>query len=203
MPLMKSAHRASGILLILFTISHLAIHLTAVFGAETHLLALSSLNWIYRNPVGELILILAIMVQIGSGIARLVKRKFQRWAAIQTLSGVYLLIFLIFHTCAATFTHWVYGIETNFYWAAGSLAFSPLKFGFMIYYFAAIMAFFMHLTAAIRFGWPIRSKRLVQVLPWVGGLVAITILAAFSGAFYDINIPADVASYYRSFFGVK
>ena len=202
MPLTKLAHRYSSIVLIAFTISHLLIHMTAIFGIEVHLRALSSVNWIYRNPIGEAVLILAILIQIASGFIRLFVKKFRRWAALQTISGIYLLIFLFAHTSAATFTHWFYGIETNFYWAAGSLAYAPLKYGFMVYYFAAIMAFFVHIAAAVRFGWPVRSKRLVQILPIVGVIVSVTILSSFAGAFYDISIPDNVAAYYQAFFGM-
>lgn len=200
--LMKQAHRISGLILILFTLVHLGVHLTALFGASAHLQSLDAVQWIYRNPIGEPLLLIAISIQVISGFARLHIKKFRRWAAWQTLSGVYLLVFLTVHTSATVFTHTFFGVETDFYWAAGSLAFSPIKYGFAIYYFAAILAFFVHIGAAIRFGFPIRSKRIPKAMPWLGGLVAIGILVAFSGYLYPITIPEDVAEYYAKYFGM-
>jgi len=47
-PLVK-AHRILAVGLGIFIISHLIIHLTAIAGAEVHIVVLESSQWLYRN----------------------------------------------------------------------------------------------------------------------------------------------------------
>jgi len=198
----RTVHRICAVILALFILSHLAVHLTAVRSAEAHNYALNAVQWIYRNPIGETLLVLAILTQIVSGWRRL---KFKRrskniWARLQVYSGLYLIFFLIIHTSAALFTHHIFGIETDFHWAAGSLHFTPLKYGFALYYFLAVMSVFVHWSCALHFGWRGRWPVIKMGLPVVGAIIAVFILAAFWGAFYSIIIPDDVTAYYAKYF---
>jgi len=199
----KQIHRFTAIILGLFILSHLTVHLFALGGIEAHLKALDSVQWVYRNPIGEALLVIAIAVQIFTGLKRLkAKRKNRsRWAKAQVFSGLYLVMFLIIHTGAAIFTHGIFGLETDFYWAAGSMNISPIKFFFWPYYFLAITALFVHFACALHFGWPTRFTALKNILPIMGGAVALTIILAFTGTFYDVPITEEVANYYRKNFG--
>ena len=199
----KKVHRLTAIILGVFILSHLIVHLFALGGIEAHLKALNSIQWIYRNPLGETILVVAILTQIITGLKRLkAKRKNKTfWARAQIISGIYLMIFLIIHTGAAISTHNIFGLETDFYWAAGSMNISPIKFFFWPYYFFAIMALFVHFACALHFGWPQKFDILKKVLPWIGGVIALTIIFTFTGLFYDIPITEDVHNYYRKNFG--
>jgi len=199
---LKTLHRYTAILLGLFIISHLIVHLFALAGPEAHLAALDAVQWTYRNPVGELILVFAILVQIYTGFKRLKSKKRIGWAKAQVYSGMYLIMFLIVHTSAALYTHHIFGLETDFYWAAGSLHFNPLRFGFALYYFLAILAFFVHMAAAIRFGWPKTSRAILRTIPISGAIIACLILSAFWGAYYVIDIPPEVTEYYSKYFGI-
>jgi len=200
----KHIHRITAIILGIFIVSHLIVHLLALGGIEAHLKALDAVQWIYRNPIGETLLVIAIITQIITGLKRLkAKRKNQsKWAKAQVLSGLYLMGFLIIHTSAALFTHHIYGLETDFYWAAGSMNISPVKYVFWPYYFFAILALFVHLACAMHFGWPKRFTALKNILPFMGSIVAATIILTFTGTFYDVPITEEVADYYRKNFGI-
>ncbi len=197
----KSIHRFTAIVLLLFIISHLTVHLFALAGPEAHQSALKSVQWIYRNPIGEIILVLAILTQILTGARRLRFKRLRGWAKAQMYSGCYLLFFLFIHSSAAIYTHNIYGLETDFYWAAGTLNISPIKYGFLLYYFAGVLAFFVHIAAALRMGWPQTSPKLLTAIPIIGAVTAFLILAALSGAFYTIEIPADAMAYFEKNFG--
>jgi len=198
----KTLHRSLAVLLGLFIISHLTVHLFALAGPEAHLAALDAVQWTYRNPIGEAVLVLAILAQMVTGFKRLRAKKRIGWAKVQVFSGVYLMFFLVVHTGAALYTHHIFGVETDFYWAAGSVHFNPIRYGFAIYYFLAILAFFAHIASAIRFGWPNTSKAVLKAIPALGAIMAVLILMAFWGVFYPIEIPADVTGYYQKYFGL-
>lgn len=200
----KRLHRATAIILGIFIISHLTVHLFAMGGIKAHLKALDSIQWIYRNPIGETLLVGAILTQIVTGWKRLkAKRKSpNKWAKAQVYSGLYLMFFLIIHTSAAIATHTVFGLETDFYWAAGSMNISPVKFFFWPYYFFAVLSVFVHFACALHFGWPGKFGVLKTALPWLGAIIALTIILTFTGLFYDVPITEDVLNYYRKNFGV-
>ena len=199
--LAKRLHRIGAVILVVFIVTHLSVHLFALAGPQAHIDALKSVQWIYRNPFGEFVLALVILMQIGAGFARLRLHKVKRWALAQMMSGLYLSFFLIVHTSAAMLTHNVLGLETDFYWSAGSLHFAPIKYAFALYYLAAIVAVFVHLGAAIRFGWGPLPRSTAIAAPWIGAVLGIVIISAFWGVYYDIEVPDDVASYYEGYFG--
>ena len=201
MVFVKRIHRASALLLIIFITFHLAVNLTAVFGADVHIAALKWVQMVYRHPVGEVILILAILTQIVTGLQRVRVKPLKGWGLIQVVSGCYLVVFLIAHSSAALYTHHIFGIETNFYWAAGSLHYFPLKYGFALYYLLAVLAVFSHLGAALYFGFG--QAVMAKMMPFLGVGVGCTIIAGFSGVLYPIEIPLEVARYYQVFFGVQ
>ncbi|MBI1340527.1 hypothetical protein GC169_10030 [bacterium] len=198
---LKWIHRCSAVVLGAFILSHLTVHLFALGGADAHAEALSRVQGVYRNPAGESLLVIAILVQIASGCLRLKAKPWRGWSLAQAVSGVYLAAFLVLHTSAALLTQKVRGLETDFLWAAGSLAFSPIKFGFAVYYFLAVLAVFVHLAAAIRFAAPRVLRPLAWATPVAGAAVAAAIVAVFAGAFYPIVPSDEVAAYYVDYFG--
>ena len=199
----KHIHRFTAIIFGVFILSHLIVHLFALGGIQAHLKALDTVQWIYRNPVGETLLVIVIAVQIFTGLKRLKAKRKNRslWAKAQVFSGIYLMFFLIIPTGAAMSTHGISGLETDFYWAAGSMNISPIKYGFWPYYFLAVTAVFVHFACALHFGWPKRFTALKNILPFMGGTVALTIILTFTGTFYDVPITEEVAEYYRKNFG--
>ena len=202
LPLVK-AHRILACGLGLFLISHFAIHLTAIGGAELHLNVLDKFQGVYRNLLIEPLLFLAIVTQIFIG-AKLVWRRWKQpakgfWGWAQILSGFYLIFFFILHTSAALSTRYLVGLDTNFYWAAGTLNVGALKYFFAPYYFLGVLSVFTHLAAAIYFGWSGKGKIASKLILLLGVIIASLIVCAFGGVFYDISLPPDYIDYYESF----
>ncbi len=195
-------HRSIAVLLGVFTFTHLGVHLFALAGPDAHLRALDAVQWTYRNQVIETLLVIAVLTQIVTGARRLRFRNVRGWALAQVISGGYLIVFLLAHTSAALYTHHIFGLETDFYWAAGSMHFDPIRYGFAVYYFAAIVAVFTHLAAALRFGWSDAPALLPAALPAFGAIIAAAIIAAFWGALYPIDVGPDVEAYYQKYFGL-
>ena len=192
-------HRAGAIVLSLFIVSHLIVHLSAYWGIAAHLSALDAVQWIYRNPLGEALLVVIILSQIFTGARRLRFKGQTGWARIQVLSGAYLLMFLFVHTSAAVYTHHIYGLETDFYWAAGSMHFDPIRWGFAVYYILAILAFFSHIAAAIHFNWSGAPTWLTRGLPVFGFMIGSAIVYVFWGNLYPIELSPEVEQYYGKY----
>lgn len=199
-PYTRPIHRTLATVLGLFILSHLAVHLAAMGGIEAHQRWLKFVQVAYRNPVGEILLVLAVVVQVASGT--MLVRARRRKLTLQVVSGVVLAVFLILHTGAALYTHHVFGLETDFYWAAGSLHYDPIRYGFAIYYFVAVLAFFVHLAAALNARFAIGRRWLPRVLALFGAVVAAVIIAAFAGVFYPVTISPAAEHYYQTNFGI-
>jgi len=88
-----------------------------------------------------------------------------------------------------------FGLDTNFYYAAAGMHVLPYRYFFMPYYFFAVLAITVHLARALH--WlahdrlSARAMRVAKTLLVVSGCTAATlIVAAFSGALYDVTVPA-------------
>lgn len=196
-------HRVLALGLAAFILSHLTIHLTAIGGAEKHVAALSKFQPIYRNWLIEPILYIAILTQVYVG-GNLVLRRFRQdkkgfWGWAQVLSGAYLAMFMIVHGFAALITRHFVGLETNFYWAAGTLNIHPLQYLFAPYYTLGIFSIFLHLASAIHFGWRKHGTRLAYLLIGIGLILSLLIVYTFSGGFYDIDLPNDVIDSFEKY----
>lgn len=147
------------------------------------------LRWLYQNPVGELLLMLAILCQAASGlklwretrprpgVSQPRLRKYRRW------SGAYLAFFLVAHTSAALIQRFVVGLEPNFYWAAAVLRW-PIVLWFVPYYCLGILSFFVHVGAAV---WP----RRVNSFAVVGAVSCLLIIGGLAGWFTSFELPAE------------
>jgi hypothetical protein len=196
-------HRLLALLLGLFILSHLAVHVTALAGPQAHIDNLEMVRKIYKNPIVEPLLAMAIILQVAIGI-RLVRRRLRIakkgfWGWVQILSGLYLAFFLLLHTSAALFTNYVFELDTNFYWGAGTVNIEPIKYGFMPYYFLGISSVFAHLAAAMHFGWPNATRFVAPLILVAGMALAVLIVATFAGAFYDVTIPPRYFDYFQKY----
>ncbi|MCA3514582.1 MAG: hypothetical protein IM653_06110 [Phenylobacterium sp.] len=197
------AHRILAAGLAVFIFGHLVTHLTAVMGPQAHMQALMATQGLYRNPVVEPVLIAAFLAQVVLGVRLLARRWGQAekgfWGWTQLLSGGYLIAFILIHSSAALMTRHVFGMETDFYWAAATVNLAPFKYGFFPYYALGVISVFTHLAAAIRFGWGARAGFLPAALIAVGVVVAGVILASFGGFLYPIDLPPANAAYFEKF----
>jgi len=134
----------------IFTGLHLSNHLSSLWGLEAHLELMDKLRVIYRNTVVESILLLAVLVQIISGLTlyfskrRSVKGFYEK---LQIWTGLYLAFFLTIHVSAIMIGRYVLNLDTNFYFGAVGMNIFPLNLFFIPYYGLAIISFFGHLAA--------------------------------------------------------
>lgn len=204
-PLVK-AHQFLAAILALFIFTHLAVHLTALGGAEQHISALSKVQKLYRHPLIEPVFILALLSQIFIGARLAAKRWHQThkgfWGWTQILSGLYLAVFILAHTGAALFARHGFGLDTNFYWAAGTLNVGWLPYFFAPYYLLGITSVFAHLAAALYFGRKTQHIAFPTAILLLGFGIALLIVTTFGGVFYEIHLPEDYLTYFGKYPGL-
>jgi hypothetical protein len=195
---MKRLHYVSGLIIATFVTFHLLNHLSALYGPEQHIATMNSLRVVYRNPVVEVVLLGAVLVQIVSGwrLFRSTRRtdttffqKLHRW------TGLYLAGFFLIHLGAVLGGRLVLHLDTNFYFGVAGLNTFPFNLFFVPYYGLAILSFFGHL-AAIHHQKMTRTvaglspaAQAVGIL-WVGAVVTVVILYGLTNGFRGVPIPA-------------
>jgi hypothetical protein len=194
----RKLHLFTGMALLLFIVSHLAIHLFALAGPAAHNSALKAVQQSYRNPVVEPLLVAALLFQVALGI-RLTLRRWRepnksRWAKIQIASGLYLVYFIINHTSAALYTRHFGQLETNFWWVSGPLLHPVLKWFFHPYYTLAVLSVAAHLGAILHFRFG--NGRAARLSLAAGILFASAYLASFGGWLFPVEAKADYRAFY-------
>jgi succinate dehydrogenase/fumarate reductase cytochrome b subunit len=193
-PCVRRIHRLSAVLLGAFALVHITNHLIALRGIDAHSAFLTAARIVYRAPLVEPLLLAAVLVQGVTGVLQLrsgwgMRRSF--WSRLQAISGGYLLFFLTVHVSAILVVRWL-GLDSNFYAAAMVLTIPPLPLIYAPYYALGVSALFAHLACALHFAGlrqGINLDRACAGLVVGGVVVALPIVAAFSGAFYDIDLP--------------
>ncbi|MGL6162681.1 hypothetical protein [Microbulbifer sp.] len=192
-------HRISALLISLYVVFHLANHLAALGGVETHIAFMQNYRQVYRASLVEPLLLACVLFQVGSGITFIVRRRGQRrgfFDRAQALSGAYLAFFLLFHLSAVLYGRFVQGLDTNFYFAAAGLQPGAYPGFFMPYYALAVLAYFTHLACGLswltrrRLPTVARDRAAIGAMA-LGLLLAVTIVAAFSGVLYPVELPAE------------
>ena len=195
----KRVHNLSGILLSLFIGFHLLNHAVAFVSEAAHIRMMSLGRFVYRNGVVEWLLLLAVVVQIGSGV-RLVLGKRKRvnglFDSLQIWTGLYLIFFLLIHVSAVLIGRFVLHLDTNLYFGAAGLNTFPLNLFFVPYYGLAIVAVFGHLAAA---HYQKMSKNITRlslrrqtiIFACFGIAVAIFILYSLTNRFSGMAVPAE------------
>lgn len=204
----KQAHRRIAILIGVFLAGHFSAHLAAITGIDAKDQVLQWGRAVYRIPAVEIALIAALGAQVAVGFKLLgqIRRRKRKdfWHRAQFLSACYLAFFIIMHTSAALSTRLeiVTGtaLDTNFYWAAGTLVLAPLRFGFAPYYMFAVIALVTHLISALHFR---GARRWHGYALAIGPLAGALIVAAYGGAFYAIELPDPHREYFATFPGVE
>lgn len=99
----KKIHYFSGITISIFVGLHLINHLYSVFGVKAHIELMNNFRLVYRNIIIETILLIAVGIQIISGIKLFLKKRknvSNFFEKLQIWTGVYLTIFLLIHVSA-------------------------------------------------------------------------------------------------------
>lgn len=198
----RQAHRWNAAALGVFLLLHFASHLSAWGGIASHSATLEIVRKVYRPALIEPVLLALFAIQIALGIrlawARRSMRRKGLWHRLQAGSGLVLAVFLVLHVGAALSARLLAGLDTNFYWPAGTLVLFPLKYGFAPYYVIAVSALFVHIGAALH----MRGRRQFgKVLALAGPVVGLVIILPFAGVLYPIDLPEEYARYYALYLG--
>lgn len=151
----RHIHASSAIVLAAFALAHVFNHSLAIVSLGMNTALLHVLRLVYRQSVGQTILIAAVAVQVCTGLAMAWKYYLRRASPLRNLqlvSGVYLAVFLVTHLITV-FTVRRTGIDTDFVWAShapagllSGLSSVPL----VPRYSLAVLAVFVHLACQAR-----------------------------------------------------
>lgn len=143
------------IILLMFILPHLADHLAGIISGSAHIDVMNALRNVYRSQVGEPILLALICFQIVSGLL-LVQRKLVRpsdvFGTLQTLTGIYVGIYLLGHMTAA-FSARGAGTDTNWNWLTGNdhgLLYHLSGFSLVGHYWVGPIAIVTHVACGLR-----------------------------------------------------
>jgi hypothetical protein len=191
------------VLLLFFTL-HMANHLAIIFGANTHIATMETLRHLYRFPVFEGLLIIAIALQVRAGIRQLKRfptSKVRGRFRVLTWSGLYLITFVIIHISSVFIGRIFMSLDTNLYFAAAGYRLLPANLFFYPYYFAAILAAFAHWGAVVwlrnRAQKPVFANRIYWGAIIFGLCAAILITLGISGILTPFDIPSPYLDTYR------
>jgi len=199
--LARRLHRMAAIMVGIYVLAHLVNHLAALRGIGAHIACMQMVRRLTRIPMIEVLLLAGVTLQAGSGLwlalrrARHPARPRRPFERLQTWSGAFLAVFLLVHVVSVLFGRAALGLDTNFWFAAAGLNIAPWPLFFMPYYGLAVAALFVHLACALRRRLPpgmapAARDRIALALIAAGMVVGVLIVAAFSGAFYPVDLPA-------------
>lgn len=154
----KKIHYISGLTITIFVGLHLFNHCFSILGADKHIELMTTLRDFYRNILVETVLLLAVVVQIYSGLKLFIaNRKSAKtfFEKLQIWTGLYLAIFFVIHLSAVFVGRLFLHLDTNFYFGVAGLNNFPTNLFFIPYYALAIISFFGHISA-------IHSKKMKQ-----------------------------------------
>jgi len=194
---MKRIHYTSGIIIAVFIVLHLFNHLYSLLGIEAHLQMMDQLRLVYRNIFIETILLLAIFVQIITGVQLFRKKRkivvgfFEK---LQIWSGLYLAFFFAFHVSAVFVGRLVLDLDTNFYFGAAGINTFPFNLFFIPYYSLAILSFFGHIAAIHakkmkQYLFGISPEKQASMFLAIGGIVVLTMFYGLTNGFNGIKLP--------------
>ena len=185
---MKLIHYYTGLTLAVFIGFHLLNHLLILRSEALHIRFMNSARKIYRNRFVESLILLAVLLQVISGITLVilkwnkVENYFDR---IQIASGLYLSFFLLNHVIAVLRGRYILKMDTNLYYGAGVMNMWPRKLFFIPYYSFAILSFFFHVACVHRIkmekyaSLPVATKQ-AFIIMGIGMLVTFLVILKMS-----------------------
>lgn len=195
----RRLHYISGLTITVFVGLHLFNHFLSIFGADAHVQMMDKLRVVYRNPIIEILLLIAVFVQIGSGLKLFFsKRKSASnfYEKLQVRTGLYLAFFLLFHTSAVLVGRYILNLDTNFYFGVAGLNTFPTSLFFVPYYSLAILSFFGHLAGIhyqkmrkTLFGFTVEQQSKIILIK--GFIVTLVIFYGLTNGFLGVEIPEE------------
>lgn len=198
----RRAHGVSAVVVVAFSLLHLANHLVALWGVDAHLAFMRIARQFYRLPVVEIVLLAAVALQVSSGLAMLATRRWPRapLARWQAVAGLALAAFLLVHVGAVLGARSLLGLDTSFHFAAAGFHAGPWVWFFAPYYGLAVLAWFVHLGCAMQRrrhevtgGWGF-----VGPAALLGAVVALLIVGCLAGVLIPVDIPVPYLAPYQA-----
>jgi len=192
-PLFERIHRTSALLLLAFGVAHVANHLAALQSLQAHVSVQTALRTVYRQPVVEALIVLAALLQVGTGASLISRVRLQRSTSLrnlQVLAGAFLGMFFLSHLTGVFISgRLLQQADTTFAWATGGpqgLLANSRSPQFMPYYLLAVLAFFLHAACAGR--WSLASalsaKAALKVcygIMALGAVISLALLVPMAG----------------------
>ena len=196
---MKRIHYISGLTITLFIGLHLYNHICSIFGIEIHIEQMNLLRHFYRNIFIETIILLAVLVQIISGLKLFkTKRKIANtnFEKLQIWTGLYLAIFFIIHLSAVLGGRLFLHLDTNFYFGVAGLNSFPHNLFFIPYYGLAILSFFGHIASIHdkkmkKSIWGLSPNRQTILILIFGFIFTLIIFYGLTNHFNGVSIPKE------------
>lgn len=193
---MERLHKVSAGFIFAFICLHFANHLIGLEGTAAHQQFLEAARLIYRHPVVEMVLLLAFVIQMITGIAlsRMIwAQKKDIIHQLQAASGTYLAVFIAVHVAWVFLGRLVLNLDTNFDYAAVTMMTPGWSWVFMPLYGLAIVALFTHIGCITYDIFKKTDKRLgaafLVAVQGVGIYVAYLVLMMYSGRLYPVDLP--------------
>lgn len=196
---MRRVHFISGLTITIFIGLHLFNHFCSIFGAEKHIQIMNVLRLFYRNIFVESILLIAVLVQIISGL-KLFKtnRKIAttRFDKLHIWTGMYLAIFFVIHLSAVLGGRLFLQLDTNFYFGVAGLNSLPFNLFFIPYYTLAIFSFFGHIASIHNKKMKsnvlnLKPKHQAKAILLFGLIFTLIIFYGLTNHFQGVQIPKE------------
>jgi hypothetical protein len=195
----KRIHFISGLTIAVFVVLHLFNHFMSICGAGRHIAVMESLRLFYRNIFIETILLLAVLIQIISGIKLFIRKRktaITFFDKLQIWSGLYLSIFFVIHVSVIFVGRIFLHLDTNFYFGVAGLNSFPFNLFFIPYYGLALISFFGHLSAIHTskmkqpiFG--IAPKGQAKIILVFGLMLTLAIFYGLTNQFRGVDMPKE------------
>jgi hypothetical protein len=181
-------------LVLIYVLFHIGNHLFGLIGPEAHAAVMNIGRRIYRAPMIEPVLVLALFFQIGSGLYlawrwSVVPLGFHR--LVQVASGFYLSVFILGHMNSVfIYARTVRGIPTDWTFAIGGptgLIHDPWNIRLLPHYALGVFFVLAHLASGLRIvmiahGSPQRMANRLWAICAVGSAcLAAAIIAGMCG----------------------
>jgi hypothetical protein len=192
-------HYTSGLIITAFIGIHLFNHTLSIFGADTHIEVMNTLRLFYRNIFIEKVLLVAVLLQIISGLTLFKNNRKKANTPFDKLhiwTGLYLAIFLTIHLSAVLGGRFLLHLDTNFYFGVAGLNSFPFNLFFIPYYALAILSFFGHIAS-------IHSKKMKHtvlglspngqavIILFFGVVLTLVIFYGLTNNFIGVEIPQE------------
>jgi hypothetical protein len=190
----RVAHGISGALVLTYVLFHIGNHLFGLIGPEAHAAVMNVGRRVYRTPMIEPLLVLALFFQIGSGLYLA-----WRWSVaplglhrlVQVASGFYLSVFILGHMNSVfIYARTIRGIPTDWTFAIGGptgLIHDPWNIRLLPHYALGVFFVLAHLASGLRIvmiahGSPqLMANRLWAICAVGSACLAVAVIAGMCG----------------------